>query len=243
MTGKRGGRASAGLTALVLQTYGPVCHLNMPGCLRVATTKDHLIPYSHGGKDTLENLRPACKRCNSKRQNRVLSGHGAVIHVVMGPPAAGKTTLVLERARQGDIIIDLDALAAALTPIPADSSHTYPEHVWNVAIGARTTAIDRAIRTAARCHVWIIHAIPHPNQLAEYRALRYDLIVVDPGREVVEQRARTMRPRRMWPAVAKWYASGINLTPAHPAIGTSIDGPTLVKALAAPSTASSDADW
>ncbi|GAA1790866.1 HNH endonuclease [Leucobacter iarius] len=207
MASKRGGRAQSGLTRLVLETYGTRCHLRMPGCLGVATTKDHLIPWSHGGTDTLENLRPACKRCNSKRQNRVLSGYGAIIKVVTGPPAAGKTTYIAEHAKPEDIVIDLDAITRSLMPAPPATTHVYPEHVRHVAIGARKAAIDRATRIAYRCTVWIIHSIPPPNVLAEYRALRYQIITIDPGREVVEQRARTMRPRYVWPTVAKWYAT------------------------------------
>lgn len=34
-------------------------------------TLDHIIPWSHGGPDTVENLRVLCRRCNSARGNRV----------------------------------------------------------------------------------------------------------------------------------------------------------------------------
>lgn len=33
-------------------------------------TLDHLIPYSHGGKNTADNLVTACLKCNSARGNR-----------------------------------------------------------------------------------------------------------------------------------------------------------------------------
>jgi len=33
-------------------------------------TIDHVIPRSHGGKDTWENLVAACYRCNNKKGNR-----------------------------------------------------------------------------------------------------------------------------------------------------------------------------
>ncbi len=153
MAGNRGGRSSSSLTAKVLEMYGPVCHLRMPGCLGVATTKDHLIPYSLGGRDTLENLRPACKPCNSKRQNRVMSGYGARINVLIGPPASGKSTYVLEHAKPSDIVIDLDVIARALMPIQQERTHVYPDYVRHVAIGARKAALDRATRLAVGCTV------------------------------------------------------------------------------------------
>lgn len=201
----RQGKASMQVTQLVLATYGTTCHLcGQPG----ATTRDHLIPYSHGGTDDLHNLRPAHRRCNSKRGNRALNGHGADIRVVMGPPAGGKSSYVLERARVGDIVVDLDALARALMPVQLDDrTHVYPQHVRHVAIGARAAAIDRATRlTGTGTTVWIIHADPGPDDLERYRFLRYQVIVVDPGRAVVEARVATERPSYMQAYVPKWYA-------------------------------------
>lgn len=32
---------------------------------------DHVVPYSHGGPDTVENLRVLCQPCNSRKGNRV----------------------------------------------------------------------------------------------------------------------------------------------------------------------------
>lgn len=34
-------------------------------------TLDHIIPWSHGGPDSVDNLRLLCRSCNSKRGNRV----------------------------------------------------------------------------------------------------------------------------------------------------------------------------
>ena len=66
----RGGRASQAMTAAVLEEYGPICHLcGKPG----ATTRDHLLPLSRGGVDTLDNCRPAHQRCNAKRGARDLT--------------------------------------------------------------------------------------------------------------------------------------------------------------------------
>ncbi|WP_201299651.1 HNH endonuclease [Aeromicrobium sp. 9AM] len=58
------------MTALTLYVYGLRCHL----CLRLgADTRDHLIPKSKGGADTIDNCRPAHHRCNAKRQDRDLT--------------------------------------------------------------------------------------------------------------------------------------------------------------------------
>jgi len=34
-------------------------------------TLDHIIPWSHGGEDSVKNLRVLCRSCNSRRGNRV----------------------------------------------------------------------------------------------------------------------------------------------------------------------------
>jgi hypothetical protein len=231
MAGKRGGRASQRMTQLVLETYGRECHLRLKGCTRVATTKDHVVPYSHGGADVLENYRPACKPCNSKRQNRVIAGYGASIVVVIGPPAAGKSTYVIEHARPSDIVIDMDAIARALMPIQPDATHTYPDHVRHVAIKSRQAAVHAATRLKERVTVWLIHAIPRPDDLADYKRFGWQVVTVDPGREVVEARARTMRPAMMQPHVARWYAT----------YGAAVIEPQPVAI--ASSSSSSEPDW
>lgn len=198
------GGASQALTRLTLEVYGDVCWLcGRPG----ATSKDHVIPYSLGGTDDLENMRPAHLRCNKRRGNRVISGYGVTINVVIGPPAAGKTTFVLERASITDVVVDLDAIARALMPAQLDGrTHVYPEHVRHVAIGARAAAIERATRLTVGCAVWIIHADPSPKDLEQYQFLRYTIHTIDPGRAVVEQRVRAERPPYMRAYVPKWYA-------------------------------------
>ena len=50
------------IRAKVIATYGNRCWLGMPGCSITATEDDHIIPFSHGGQDTVANLRRACKR-------------------------------------------------------------------------------------------------------------------------------------------------------------------------------------
>lgn len=58
------GRFAAELTAATLAVKGTTCHL----CgLAGATTADHVTPRSQGGPDSIDNLEPAHRACNSAR--------------------------------------------------------------------------------------------------------------------------------------------------------------------------------
>ena len=115
------------------------------------------------------------------------------ITVVTGPPCSGKTTHITTHARRGDIIIDLDRIALALTADDTDH-HTYGPHIRHVARQARTAAIHAAVTasqtTGAR--VWIIDTWP---DVRRWEALGATVTTLDPGYDVCAARAsrRTAR--------------------------------------------------
>ncbi|MGO2659595.1 MAG: HNH endonuclease [Mycetocola reblochoni] len=193
------------MTKAVLREYGDACHLRLPGCTYVATTRDHLIPLAHGGEDTLDNCRPACRSCNSKRQDQAVNGLGATVIIVVGPPAAGKSSYVRDHAKPADVVIDLDRLVAAISPTPQHQAIEPAPHVKNLAVRARRALIQGSTRLYTRCTVWLIHAMPDAKTLAEYRGNRWAIIVVDPGRAEVEARAITERTPRAHDVIARWY--------------------------------------
>lgn len=216
-TRQRGGRAQQELTRQVLARYGRGCWLKLPGCTKIATTKDHVIPYAQGGTDDLSNFRPACRSCNSKRQNR---NYGGLVRVITGPPGGGKSTYVQENAHPSDVVIDLDRIAAALMPVPPANNggapstqqggaptakQVYPAYIRHVAIGARQAAIQRATRLRERIGVWIIHSIPNPEQLEEYQRMGWQVISIDPGEQIVRERISKERSSSLQEVATKWY--------------------------------------
>lgn len=244
-TNHRGGYENTKLTRAVLDYYGPECWLQLPGCTKRATTKDHVIPVDHGGDDSMENLRPACNNCNGKRQNLAISGTtgGITVVVVLGPPAAGKSSYVREHAKKDDIIIDLDRIASAFMSGDVTDVHGYPPHIRNVAIGARKAAMSRALRTRYPCTVWLIHAVPTREQLQQYARLRYRLVTIDPGRAEVEARVNKVRPRDSHRGVARWYhrypngAESVELLAAHRTVSS------VTRAEAATTTTTPSRPW
>lgn len=126
------------------------------------------------------------------------------LYLVTGPPASGKSTWVREHARHGDVTIDYDALAGTLTP--PGKQHAWPAHIKAITKAARQAAIDTAIRHAANVNVYVIHSSPSPTLVNHYREHGAEIIVIDPGQDVVMARAKRERPWQMQQAIKEWYA-------------------------------------
>lgn len=128
----------------------------------------------------------------------------AGVTVVTGPPAAGKTTHVRQHAQPGDVIIDYDLIANALSGQDEDN-HEHPAHIQTVTKAARQAALEAAINTSAR--VWLIHAMPSEKQQVNYSARGAEIITIDPGKEIVMKRIKAERPARMAKAAGQWYTN------------------------------------
>ncbi|MFC8733580.1 HNH endonuclease [Luteimicrobium sp. NPDC057192] len=75
-----GGRRAVALTKQVIELYGSTCHLCLERINLAAPPRhpsgpsaDHVVPRKYGGSDHLSNLRPAHRRCNSRRGARLLT--------------------------------------------------------------------------------------------------------------------------------------------------------------------------
>ena len=75
----------------------------------------------------------------------------ATVTVVCGPPGAGKTTYVRERAVAGDLIVDVDTLFAALSGQPL---YQKPPLLLPYVLAARDGALGRLERGPAPA--WVI---------------------------------------------------------------------------------------
>lgn len=126
------------------------------------------------------------------------------LFVVVGPPGAGKTTYVQEHARDGDVVIDMDRIASALTVSGADS-HKHGRTVRSVAHRARLTAISAALRYVDRVDVYVIHTRPRPEAMEKYARHGAMVITIDPGQDVVMQRVAEQRSPEAQEAAQQWY--------------------------------------
>jgi 5-methylcytosine-specific restriction endonuclease McrA len=50
-----------------------------------SVSRDHVLPKSRGGKDTMANVVASCKKCNNRKDAKLPHEAGMVLHVVPGP--------------------------------------------------------------------------------------------------------------------------------------------------------------
>lgn len=139
-----------------------------------------------------------------------------MLYLITGPPASGKSTWVKQHAKPGDITIDYDALANALTPSDG-KPHKHTQHVKAVTKAARQAAIDTAV--TLDCDVYVIHSMPSQRLIDHYLHLGAQLVVIDPGIDTVLARCKAERPWQMQQAVKQWYAeraSKLDQQPSKP---------------------------
>lgn len=126
-----------------------------------------------------------------------------MIHVVIGPPCAGRSTYVKEHAKAGELRVDFDAIAQTLG---ASSKHESEGLVKDAAFKARDVIIDLALKNSKE-ESWIIHTKPTAKQMESYKSAGAEFIELDPGKDVCLERAKAdERPPLTYEAIEKWYS-------------------------------------
>lgn len=190
------------------------CRIRGPKCESDAEQVDHIVPWEAGGAWFDEgNLRASCGPCNLGRAARAKHREGwrrsaTWIVLVVGPPGAGKSTWVSERAAPADLVVDYDTIAQALG---SQQTHDHESDVAKVARGAVLTKLRRGELDVPRA--WVVSANPEAERLFPH----HEVVVVDPGREEVLRRCREAgRPERWVGLVEDWYRRRAGVEPVGP---------------------------
>lgn len=127
-----------------------------------------------------------------------------MMHLVIGPPMAGKTTYVREHARPGDVTIDYDSLTGVLSPENRNRRSDYPEHINYVTRQTRIAAIDAAWKVVDKTNVFVIHCTPSAAMLNFWRDRGAEIVTIDPGQGTVDARIALEAPW-LHKVSAQWY--------------------------------------
>ena len=155
--------------AKVVETYGNQCWLKFPGCTGRADTLDHLMPYSKGGTDSVNNLRPACRHCNSLRADRLVQGRGIEVHVLLCAPRVRPHGGMPATATW----LDYDAMLGMLA-----AGRGVDDDVWRIAEGMWNGAVAKALRLPSAVPLVLLPpASVAVERWREWLRLGYDLQV------------------------------------------------------------------
>ena len=115
--------------------------------------------------------------------------------ILWGPPCAGKSTHVERNANPGDLIVDLDRIAHALTT-DGTEDHAYPRHIREAALKARTAIIEDAAwwgLSQPEHTAWIIDSNATAQQLWLWEQAGASIVRLVEPLDVLLERA-TRRP-------------------------------------------------
>jgi hypothetical protein len=128
------------------------------GRVVAATVVDHIVP--HRGDESLlhdvKNLQSLCKPCHDRKtalEDGGFKARDARRFVVVGPPGSGKTTWVKSRAKQGELVFDLDHLADVVAGMPA---YPRPPHVMHALLAMRNGLIEWLSRASPAVSAYVV---------------------------------------------------------------------------------------
>lgn len=130
------------------------------------------------------------------------------IHIVTGPPCAGKSTYANAQRDQGTVIVDYDALAKAFG---SPGHHDHPLPVGQVTMAARHTALARIFK-GIDTDAWVLTSFLTQEKADEYAAAGCYFHLLDPGLEECLRRAEEdNRPEGTADRIRQWYETRATL--------------------------------
>lgn len=201
------------LRMMQLRRY-PIC----AQCGGAANTVDHKIPIEQGGDVwDFKNLQTLCFECHqlkrAKEAHMTAKGQTyndiSQITLICGPPGAGKTSYVKERARHGDLILDLDRIFVALSGLPKYDKPTNLFHYAMTAYDSIVMALSR--ESESYQHSWVITSAARKKKRQQLQSLlnaKMVMLDVDPAeclRRISKDPNRSARLEFWKDIVKNWW--------------------------------------
>ena len=134
-----------------------------------------------------------------------------MIRLITGHICSGKSTWVREHAVAGDVVIDLDRIAIAISA-ECTTHHEYSDTVRELARSVRWSLVNAAARlhlhSGGGWDLWIVHAYPSETDVANYRRVGAIVKEMRAEPEVLMQRAALERPERMQKVLEEMLSTG-----------------------------------
>lgn len=145
-----------------------------------------------------------CLNCHNKEHRRF--GNAKHVYIVWGSPLSGKTTLVRELMRHGDIVLDVDALWQAVT---LQQEYVKPEPCRFNVFALRDNLLDQIKRRyGAWYDAYIIGGYPDKYERERLsQTLGAELIYCDSTmQECLERREQSSKPAVWDEYIRTWWS-------------------------------------
>lgn len=218
MVERKRGRAGQAQRRRRLALHPTCAECKKRGLVRPTAIIDHIIPLAFGGTDDDENTQGLCVMCEAiKTAAENASAGGASnwpawlqpsaipLEIVCGPPCAGKSTYVLERAADADVVIDLDGILQRLDPGYRHWSGPLDPATFNKAVRVRNAMLGSLSRLSTGRAFFIVSA-PSPAERNWWvRQLGGQLVLLQPGLPECVRRAMARGTPGAVEGITRWY--------------------------------------
>lgn len=150
-----------------------------------------------------KNIEIICQGCHNREHDRFHNKHN--VYIVYGSPLSGKTTMVRDMMRYGDIVLDLDNLWQAITLQP---KYIKPNNVRFNVFKLRDELLDQIkTRYGKWDDAYIISSLPDKYERERLKEeLGAELIYCDATREECkERRVKNNRPQEYDQYIDNWF--------------------------------------
>lgn len=156
----------------------------------------------------INNLVGLCTKCHNQRHGRFGERKIMRTSIVCGAPGSGKTTYVKNNMSNGDLIVDLDYLVAALSFQPL---HYHDTNTLALCFSIRDFIYSKISTGLNHPHVWVIATMPDKLERARLsRRLNAEIIVIETPPEICLKHSQNDSDRIQtedWAkTIAEWWA-------------------------------------